>query len=55
VSVTTLAARDVHDANTFDQPGAVVPRAGEAPAITQPMVYGFPAASVTKMEIALGS
>ena len=55
VSVTTLAARDVHDANTFDQPGAVVPRAGEAPAVAQPLVFTFPPASVTKLELSLGS
>ena len=55
VRVTTLAAHDVHDANTFERPDAVVPRAGEAPASARPLVYTFPPASVTKLEITLGS
>jgi len=57
VRVTTLAARDVHDANTFERPDAVVPKAIEAPAVTagRAITLVFPAASVTKVEIDLGS
>jgi len=55
VRVTTLAARDVHDANTFERPDAVVPKAGEAPGSERPLVYAFPPASVTKLEITLAS
>jgi alpha-N-arabinofuranosidase len=54
VRATVLAAHDVHDANTFERPDAVVPRAGDAPAAGQPLVFTFPAASVTKLEISLG-
>ena len=55
VRVTTLAAHDVHDASTFDRPDAVVPRTGETTAAAQPLVFNFPAASVTKLEIVLAS
>ena len=53
--VTVLSARDVHDANTFERPDAVVPKAIEAPAVTagQAIALVFPAASVTKVEIDL--
>ena len=57
VRATVLGARDVHDVNAFDHPGTVVPQPAEAPAVAagQPLVFTFPAASVTKLEIALGS
>ena len=56
MSATTLAARDVHDHNTFEAPRTVVPTAAQAVAVgSAPLVYHFPAASVTKLEIAVGS
>ena len=55
-TATTLAARDVHDHNTFEAPRTVVPTAAQAVAVgSAPLVYHFPAASVTKLEIAVGS
>ena len=55
-TATTLAARDVHDHNTFEAPRTVVPTAAQAVAVgSSPLVYHFPAASVTKLEIAVGS
>ena len=55
-TATTLAARDVHDHNTFEAPRTVVPTAAQAVAVgSAPLVYRFPAASVTKLEIAVGS
>ncbi len=54
VTATTLAARDVHDHNTFEAPDTVVPTTATARVGGSPFVYRFPAASVTKLEIALG-
>ena len=55
-TAVTLAARDVHDHNTFEAPRTVVPTAAQAIAVgISPLVYHFPAASVTKLEIAVGS
>jgi len=54
IRATTLAARDVHDHNTFEAPRAVVPAEADVAAGAAPLVYRFPAASVTKLEIALG-
>ena len=55
-TATTLAARDVHDHNTFEAPRTVVPTAAQAVAVgISPLVYHLPAASVTKLEIAVGS
>jgi alpha-L-arabinofuranosidase len=51
---TTLAARDVHDHNTFEAPHAVQPATTPVTAGTSPFVYRFPAASVTKLEIGVG-
>jgi alpha-N-arabinofuranosidase len=51
---TTLAARDVHDHNTFEAPRAVEPATTPVTAGTSPFVYHFPAASVTKLEIGVG-
>jgi hypothetical protein len=58
VAATLLSASDVHAVNTFDHPDAVAPRPATAPAAPtagQPTVFTFPAASVTKLDIALGS
>ncbi|MGD2135625.1 MAG: alpha-L-arabinofuranosidase C-terminal domain-containing protein, partial [Gemmatimonadales bacterium] len=54
VTATTLAARDVHDHNTFEQPDTVTPTTQPVRVGGSPLVYRFPAASVTKLEIALG-
>jgi alpha-N-arabinofuranosidase len=53
VTATTLAARDVHDHNTFEEPDTVVPTTATARVVSSPFVYRFPAASVTKLAIAL--
>jgi alpha-N-arabinofuranosidase len=55
VTATTLAARDVHDHNTFEEPETVVPTTATVRVSGSPFVYRFPAASVTKLEIAMGS
>jgi len=51
VAATTLAARDVHDHNTFEAPRTVVPATAPVTMSGSPFVYRFPAASVTKLEI----
>jgi alpha-N-arabinofuranosidase len=53
VTATTLTAFDVHDHNTFEHPETVVPTTAMVRANGSPFVYRFPAASVTKLEIAL--
>ncbi len=53
ITATTLVARDVHDHNTFEEPDTVVPTAATVSVGGSPFVYRFPAASVTKLEIAL--
>ena len=55
VRATTLAAREIHDHNTFDQPQNVVPRSADVAARGSPFPYRFPAASVTQLEIRLGT
>jgi alpha-N-arabinofuranosidase len=55
VSATTLAARDVHDHNTFEAPRTVVPTTAPVAAKGSPFGYRFPAASVTKLELTLGT
>jgi len=54
VRATTLTARDVHDHNTFEAPHEVEPRSSDLPMSGAPPTYRFPAASVTKLELALG-
>ena len=54
VRATTLAARDVHDHNTFEAPRSVEPATASVAVSASPFVYRFPAASVTKLEIAIG-
>jgi len=55
VTATTLAARDVHDHNTFEAPRTVAPATANVPRSAAPFVYRFPAASVTKLEITVGT
>ncbi len=53
---TTLGARDVHDHNTFEAPRTVMPTAAQDVSATgSAFVYRFPAASVTKLELTVGS
>src|SRR2546429_2937078 len=51
VSATTPAARGVHGHNTLEAPRPVGP--ATATVTTPPLVYRFPPASVTKLEMAL--
>ncbi|MGA2594329.1 MAG: alpha-L-arabinofuranosidase C-terminal domain-containing protein [Bryobacteraceae bacterium] len=51
--VVTLAAPDVHAHNTFDNPRAVEPHAGQIEASGATLTHRFPPASVTKLELAL--
>ena len=55
VTATTLVAGDVHDHNTFEAPHTVVPTTATVRVGASPFVYRFPAASVTKLEVALGN
>src|SRR5690348_349837 len=52
---TTLAARSVHDVNSFDRPDAVTPATADLPAAGAVIAYRFPPASVTRLELSLGS
>ena len=54
-TATTLAARSVHDVNTFDQPDLITPTRASIRASGGVFSYTFPAASVTKLEITLGA
>ncbi len=54
ITATILAAADVHDHNTFEEPDTVVPATAAVRVVGAPLLYRFPAASVTKLEIALG-
>ena len=51
---TTLAARSVHDVNSFAHPDVVVPVTADLTARELNGVYRFPPASVTKLAIRLG-
>jgi len=57
VRATTLVAADVHDANTFERPEAVVPQPAHDVAVAagQAVAFTFPPASVTKLAMVLGS
>jgi alpha-N-arabinofuranosidase len=55
VRVTTLAAGNVHDVNSFERPDVVRPITAEVPARDVNGVFRFPAASVTKLGITLAS
>jgi alpha-L-arabinofuranosidase len=53
VTATTLAARDVHDHNTFEAPRTIAPATATVAVGAAPLVYRFPPASVTKLEITM--
>ncbi len=53
VRATTLAARSVHDVNSFEHPNVVTPAAADVATRGSPLVYSFAPASVTKLEITL--
>ncbi|HEY6209130.1 MAG TPA: alpha-L-arabinofuranosidase C-terminal domain-containing protein, partial [Gemmatimonadales bacterium] len=52
-TATTLAARDVHDHNTFEAPQRVMPATVEIATRGTPLVHSFAPASVTRLAIAL--
>jgi alpha-L-arabinofuranosidase len=51
--VRTLSAPDIHAHNSFDDPNAVEPK-DETANVRSPLVWNFPPASVTRLEIELG-
>ena len=53
VRVTTLAAANVHDVNSFERPDAVMPATAEVAARDINGVFRFPPASVTKLAMTL--
>jgi alpha-L-arabinofuranosidase len=52
-TMTVLTASDMHAHNTFAQPDAVVPRAGEAKTTAASVIVTIPAASVVSLQIEL--
>lgn len=52
-AATTLSAPDIHAANTFEHPNAVVPADAKAEVRDGNVIFKFPAASVTKLDIEL--
>ena len=54
VRATSLTARDPHDVNTFERADVVTPRPADVAVRGAPLVYTFPPASVTRLEIDLG-
>jgi len=48
-----LTASDIHARNTFEQRDAVLPRNENVPVSGSNVAFGFPAASITKLEIEL--
>lgn len=55
VRATTLTAGDIHAHNTFEQPRAVTPVTVEASVRGSSFVHRVPAASVTRLDITLGT
>jgi alpha-L-arabinofuranosidase len=53
VRATTLAARSMHDVNSFDHPDAVRPVTADVASRGATLTYTFPPASVTKLQITL--
>jgi len=53
VRATTLAARSVHDVNSFEHPDVVRPATADVAAHGPSLGYTFPPASITKLEITL--
>jgi len=51
---TTLAAKNVHDVNSFERPDVVKPAAAAVAGRGAVLTYRFPPASVTKLELTLG-
>lgn len=54
VRATTLTAPSVHDVNSFAHPDAIHPVERAVAVSGSPLVYTFPPASVTKLELTLG-
>ena len=53
VRATTLAARSVHDVNSFDHPDVIRPTSADVALRGPVLTYAFPPASVTKLEMTL--
>ncbi len=54
MSGTTLSASDVHAHNTFENPRNVEPKPIGTARVANPLVYTFPPASVTRLDLDLG-
>jgi len=54
VSGMTLTASDVHTHNSFEDPRNIEPRAIEVTKVANPLLYTFPPASVTRLDLVLG-
>jgi alpha-N-arabinofuranosidase len=53
VRVITLAAKDIHAHNSFDNPRAIEPKEGQATATGTTLAHRFAPASVTRLQISL--
>jgi alpha-N-arabinofuranosidase len=52
-TVTTMTSSDIHAHNTFDQPSALIPRTEQMKVGGSTLVYEFPPASVSALQIEL--
>jgi alpha-N-arabinofuranosidase len=52
-TVTTMTSSDIHAHNTFDQPNALIPRTEQMKGEGATLVYEFPPASVSALQIEL--
>jgi alpha-N-arabinofuranosidase len=50
---TTLTASDIHAHNSFEHPRALLPANGTVQVQNSAVVYRFPAASVTRLQLTL--
>jgi alpha-L-arabinofuranosidase len=48
-----LTSSDIHARNTFDEPQALAPKAGNVSVRSAGVTYQFPPASVVKLELTL--
>jgi len=55
VRATTLSSPDIHAVNTFEQPRTIVPVSAPVSGRGSSFMHRLPAASVTRLDIALGS
>jgi alpha-L-arabinofuranosidase len=52
-TATVLTSSDIHARNTFDEPQALAPKAGNVSVRSAGVTYQFPPASVVKLELTL--